>query len=158
MRVTMLGVAVLGAVLGAALGCSDATPPLPKTIPYTPPTSTPPIQPKPSAPEPWLGCSPIQQQVYNEAGSIYNYGGITSQYTLCADGRFNLRIENASLDQFDAPGTYAQSDSIVAFKFDATGAWTATGKLRGDLMIVEYNDVMIGADFANGTYVRQAPP
>jgi hypothetical protein len=75
-----------------------------------------------------------------------------SRFVLYADGTFNLKFP-----QGEYPGTYSRSDSTVAFRFvgsSAAGRWLADGIVRGDTLLVRYNDIMSMSDFENGAYVR----
>jgi hypothetical protein len=74
----------------------------------------------------------------------YHGGSLLSHYTLCDNGTFELGFESSRFPPFDYIGKYSQSDSAVAFNFvdsDLAGPWTATATLRGDRMIVVYNEI-----------------
>jgi len=85
----------------------------------------------------------------------------STQYVLCADGTFLLRLQSGRWGESEYLGKYSSSDSTVTFDFAASnlaGAWNAVGKLRGDTMTVVYNDVMVMANCIGGPYLRQAVP
>lgn len=157
--------AVSLAMLGIIVACADPVQPAAATA-LRPSVSAPAPTPSPARP-PWPGCPGDLQIVYQEAAPIYQAyyasqsGSLISQYTLCANGTFDLAFASGSFGLFDYQGTYSRSDSTVALYFndsDLAGAWIATAKLRGDLMSVEYDEVMAMADFVNGPYVRQSTP
>ena len=158
-------VPVMLAMCGFSLGCIDPVQPAGAAAAvYTPHPV--PVSPQPARPV-WNGCAPGVGRLYGEAVPVYQalydyHGGfLLSHYTLCDNGTFELAFESGRFPPFDYIGKYSQSDSDVAFNFvdsDLAGAWTATARLRGDTMIVEYNFVMMMADFVNGPYLRQGVP
>jgi hypothetical protein len=167
MRVAVLTITVpvmLG-MCGFSLGCVEPVQPAGAAAAvYTPHPV--PVIPQPARPV-WNGCAPGTERLYGEAVPVYQvlyayHGGfLQSHYTLCDNGTFELAFESGRFPPFDYIGKYAQSDSDVAFNFvdsDLAGPWTATARLGGDMMIVEYNSVMYMADFVNGPYVRQRVP
>ena len=88
--------------------------------------------------------------VYDRSSpSMYANG---SRFVLYADGTFHLQFP-----QGEYPGTYSRSDSTIAFRFvdsSVAGRWLADGIVRGDTLVVQYNDIMSLSDFENGAYVR----
>ena len=167
MRVGALTIVVplILAMCGFSLGCTDPVQPAGAAAAvYTP-------HPVPASPQParpvWNGCAPGVGRLYGEAVPVYqasyDYQGgfLLSHFTLCDNGTFELAFESGRFPPFDYIGKYSQSDSAVAFNFvdsDLAGAWTATARLRGDTLIVEYNFVMMMADFVNGPYLRDRVP
>jgi Tol biopolymer transport system component len=80
----------------------------------------------------------------------------TSRYVLYEDSTFGVQF-GSSYGFFEYPGKYSRADSVVSFLFDANaGRWTATGIVRGDSLIVIYNDEMHLDDFEDGVYRSSA--
>jgi hypothetical protein len=148
-------------VLAVLVACGDAT--------VQPTTPRPSFQPAVQRPTPrplWLGCPNGDGRLYQEAQPIYaayyasQSGIVVSQYTLCANGTFDLEFESGIWGVTDYLGSYSQDDFGVTFNFTDTnlaGSWVATGQFHGDTLAVVYNNVMMMADFVNGAYVRQSP-
>jgi hypothetical protein len=73
-----------------------------------------------------------------------------SRYILYDDGAFVMHFEGHS-DTAGGDGVYTETNGAVTFVW-ASGAWTATGSLGGDLLTVRYNAVAQGADFEDVVY------
>jgi hypothetical protein len=72
------------------------------------------------------------------------------RYVLYEDGTFTWFLNSTALD-----GRYAYEAPGITFTFaQGQGRWGATGTLRGDSLHVTVNEVMRGADFMDGLYVR----
>jgi Tol biopolymer transport system component len=95
--------------------------------------------------------------IYNRQTPHSHPSGALSRYVLYQDSRFGLQYISSRGGFFEYPGRYSRVDSVITFDFDAwnlAGAWQATGTLRGELLSIEYNIVMILSDFEDGVYVR----
>jgi hypothetical protein len=57
---------------------------------------------------------------------------------------------------FEYTGRYVVTDSLHTLTWDAnpTAPWVARALLRGDSLVVRFNDDMSMSDFIDGTYVR----
>jgi hypothetical protein len=111
----------------------------------TTPAPAPPTQPPPRQPDPSGGT------VYDRRSQSSIRG--SQSFVLNTDGTFALRYDFGGYT-----GRYSLSDSTIVFHFDdwnTAGPWIANGILREDLLVVAFNDVMLMADFENGTYVRR---
>ena len=92
---------------------------------------------------------------------VLNYGraakhtvplGVDSQYLLYGDGTFSLTYHTNPTAWYN--GTYARKDSEIVFTFDnRTAPWSAVGTLRGDSLLVRYNESMAGSSFESGAYL-----
>lgn len=95
--------------------------------------------------------------IYNRQTLHSNPSGALSRYVLHEDGTFGLQYLTATGRFFEYSGRYSSTDSVFTFDFDGwsvAGPWRATGTVRGDSLIVEYNIVMALSDFDDGVYVR----
>jgi len=90
----------------------------------------------------------------------------TQQYILYADSTFILHGNGGSFWSY--PGKYSRADSAITFAFDGVawdggdvaGPWMAAGIVRGDSLVVKYNDAMhndfwAGSYFEDGVYIRE---
>lgn len=95
---------------------------------------------------------------YPKGGSHQKYhGSLSSRYVLQDDGRFRLQYLSARHGFFEYLGSYTLETRSVVLAFDASntaGQWIATGTLQGECMTVEYNTVMMLADFLDGKHCR----
>ena len=71
------------------------------------------------------------------------------RYVLYHDGRFALQVVFDG--SFEYTGRYTKSDSLITLEFSPP--WGAEAVIRGDTMVVRYNDVMQHSDFVDGVYV-----
>ncbi len=81
----------------------------------------------------------------------------SSRYVFHDDTTFALQYVTPTFGFFEYKGQYSRADSVLTFDFDGwsvLGPWRAQGTLRGDTLIVRYNEVMILNDFEDGQYVR----
>ena len=152
---------IAAAMLSLSSACRDSTGPTKPGLsePTPPPVNPPPTQPAPVPPPPRSG------RIYEGDDSIYalfdfSHGGrLTSRYVLSEDATFGLQFFSPRVGFFEYAGKYARADSLITFEFDSGSGgqvWEATGVLRGDSLIVEYNVAMQWSDFMNGTYVRSS--
>jgi hypothetical protein len=114
----------------------------------------------PSAPLPSEPGSPISPPDFPPTSSVVGifdrispsyFGG--SRYVLYVDGTFALQYDG--IPAF--PGIYSRADSTIAFKFQGEsviGLWLAGGIVRGDSLVVKYNDAMRLSDFEDGVYIQ----
>lgn len=78
-----------------------------------------------------------------------------SRFVLGDDGTFALEYEG--LATYRGTYTYSPATGLIAFAWEGwsvIGPWEATGILRGDVLTVTYNIVMMLTDFENATYKR----
>lgn len=150
----------LGLLLVLSAGCSDAVQPEPPTAQPEPPTVASPEPPLTAQQDfPALSRPGV---IFNGAGAIYpptayHEGALTSRYVLYQDGSFGLQLLSPKFGFFEYTGHYVRMESHVALNFNASnlaGPWVATGNLRGDVLTVSYNIVMLLADFSDGAYLR----
>ena len=151
---------ITAATVSLSTACKDSLPP-------TEPGSSQPPSPLTDPPARW---EPFPQparpgRVYRGDDSLYalfdfsHQGRLASRYVLYEDATFALQFFSPRFGFFEYAGEYAQVDSLIAFEFEGwstAGPWEATGTLRGDSLIVEYNDAMSWSDFMNGAYVRSS--
>lgn len=148
----------------ALTGCSES-------VSLLEPRESPPVIHPPTLP-PSGPTLPISPGIYIEVEPIYGgpwfsgHGSLISRYVIVptsqstsgpSEGRFALEFASATWGNFAYAGSYVQTDSIVAFAFDAwsiSGPWVATAVLRGDVLSVKYNIDMMLSDFMDGDYVR----
>lgn len=146
-------------------GCSESTAVAPKSTAVFQPT--PPALPSAAFPNPpaFPGVS-RPAQVYVEGDSIYAFAyayhasRLQSRYVLYDDGSFSLQFSSLKFGFFQYPGTYLRSGSGILFLFrdsNVGGSWAADAKFSGTSMQVNYNAIMVGADFNNGLYVQEIP-
>ena len=127
----------LGALLMTLAGCKDS------------PLSVEPSAPARSEPRSLVG-------IFDRLDPLY-----TEQYILYADSTFILHGNGGSCCSY--PGKYSRADSAITFAFDGVawdggdvaGPWMAAGIVRGDSLVVMYNDVMNGFGFEDGVYIRE---
>ena len=126
----------------------------PPSIPITPP-------PKPSE---WPALD-RPATVFHEVGAIYasvesyhyHQGTPYSRFVLYEDGDFALQFISPRVGFFAYPGWYTRRDSVVSFRFvNTVTTWIAVGRVRGDSLLLRYNDYMLHSDFVDGSYVREA--
>ena len=81
-----------------------------------------------------------------------------TRYVLYEDGTFGLQSSSIA-QQYEVAGRYTRTDSLLSFVWDgrsSAGPWTSSAILRGNELIVTYNDVMLMTDFVDATYIRDA--
>ena len=149
---------IAAATVSVSTACRDSLPPTEPGFSQPPP----PVTDPPARWEPFPQTT-RPGRIYRGDDSIYalfdfsHQGRLASRYVLYEDATFALQFVSPRFGFFEYAGEYAQVDSLIDFAFDGwstAGPWEATGTLRGDSLIVEYNDVMWWSDFINGTYVR----
>jgi Tol biopolymer transport system component len=91
--------------------------------------------------------------------TIYNRlalhsSGHLSRYVLYQDSTFGLQYVGPPSGFFEYPGRYSRTDSVITFNFNFNGGGKATGTVRCDFLIVEYDIIMLLSDFEDGVYVR----
>jgi hypothetical protein len=140
---------LLAALFSLAAGCADTAPsePAPPGRPAAPTNpSLPPAFSGPPAPGLYQRISPARYSV-------------TDAYLLAPGA------ENAFVIIFDGgttypswSGRYTRADSVLDFRYNAgrgaAGEYGARGTLRGDTLLIRYNEAMRWADFEDGVYVR----
>lgn len=146
--------AALGAVLAILAACDEVVV-SPTADPEPVPADT--TQPHPLSFE----YPPVSEDasVYDRVSASMIPG--TSRYVLSADGTFGLQYLRPDWGFFEYAGRYSRADSVIAFDFNAwnlAGPWHAVGTFHGDSLVVEYNIVMMFADFEDGVYVRSPDP
>ena len=84
-----------------------------------------------------------------------SFGPGTSRYVLYKDSTFSLEYNGTSYGSFAFPGRVSRRDSTFLFDFEAVSAspWGAVGVLRGIVLVVRYNEIMLLTDFEDGDYV-----
>jgi len=145
-RVTV--VAAITAVCVTLTGCRESRLPLEPTVtvpggPVAPPTA-------PGFP-PVTGPAAIYPRI-----TPSSFPG-ESRYVLYEDSTFALQYLRADRGGFEYRGRYSRADPVIVFDFNDSnlaGPWQALGAVRGDSLVVRYNDVMSLADFEDGVYVR----
>lgn len=149
------------ALIGALSACAESTPVGPggqlveqPTTPPQSPTTTPPPFIEPSSPA----------HIYQETGPLYEFaysyhgGMLISRYVLYDDGSFALQFSSARYGLSAYEGTYFQSGSEIRFLFkdaNLAGPWEAVGTTDGNKLRVDYNGIMIAADFESGVYLKK---
>jgi len=137
---------------GTACGPSDTTLPTPPNTPVVNP-APPPAPPSESRP---LPAGPARTFVFDHEVS-YHVSDYTreSSFILYDSHAFALRFEGLSLEY---RGTYSESKGVIVFDWEGwsgAGPWGATGTLKGDTLIVNYNTIMSLTDFEDAAYVIQ---
>jgi hypothetical protein len=137
------------------------SPPPPPSVPIAPPSI--PITPPPK-PSEWPAPD-RPATVFHEVGAIYStvdlyhfhQGTPYSRFVLYEDGAVALQFISPRFGFGAYPGWYTRQDSVVSFRFvNSFIEWSAIGRVRGDSLLVRYNDYMLHSDFADGSYVREA--
>lgn len=137
------------ALLGMAGGCADVIGP-----DGPQPTGTTKPAPTESAAEKDFPAVTGPADVYHRT-TPHPFPGYESRYVLYEDGTFQLQYVTHRRGFFAYTGAYSRSESALTFEFDArnrAGPWKATGILDGSRLEVEYNVVMMLADFVDGVY------
>ena len=139
---------LLAALFSLAAGCAGSTP----SEPAPPGRPAAPINPSLPAPVSGPPAPGLYQRI---SPSRY---GVTDAYLLAPGA------ENAFVIIFDGgttypgwSGRYTRADSVLVFRYDAwsaAGEYAARGTLRGDTLLIRYNEAMRWADFEDGVYVR----
>lgn len=146
---------------------SDAVTGQPEVAPPTKPDiPTPPTKPDTAAPvQPLLPLFKGDIVVYERVSP--SSSGVASRYVLFPDGAFSveyLRTDATKLPiWFSYRGYSVRAASLIELAFNGTNTaagWAATAAIRGDSLIVDYNDVMEAAGFEDGVYGSSAtsPP
>jgi len=144
------GVVVGVLVLSAACAGSVPTSPTGTSQPAAPPLS--PATPPPATVFPALtGAS---RTFTFERELSYHVRDYTKQsrFVLYDDGAFVLQYIGLSIEY---RGGYTSTNGVIDFKWEGTstaGPWSATGTLAGDLLTVQYNELMELSDFENAVY------
>jgi hypothetical protein len=84
------------------------------------------------------------------------YGSDAYVLSLGADSAFVVVFADGS-SSGGWSGRYERADSVIVFHYNAwsaAGELGARGTLRGDTLLVRYNDIMQLTDFEDGVYVR----
>ena len=135
----------LGALLVTLAGCKDS--PLPVEPPAPPRSDLPPTSTVVGIfLRTWPSFTPTRQL-----------------YILYADSTFILQFDCCGSSPWLYPGKYSRAYSAITFAFDGVawdggdvaGPWMAAGIVRGDSLVVKYNDVMNGFGFEDGVYIRE---
>lgn len=87
-----------------------------------------------------------------------------SRYVLFPDGSFSVEYLHTDAAQrptwFPYRGYTIRADSLIQFAFNGTntaGGWAANAAIRGDSLVVDYNNVMEEAGFEDGVYAWSPP-
>lgn len=145
----------------ALSACAESTPVGPDAQAVAQPTTPAPSPATPLAPPFKAPSSPAH--IYQETGPLYAFaysyhGGILeSRYVLYDDGSFALQFASARNGLFEYDGKYVRSGSEIRFLFNDSntgGPWNAVGTTDGTKIRVDYNGIMIGADFESGVYLE----
>lgn len=115
------------------------------------PSPAPPSPPPPLTPPP---ISPSGSPIYLRVSHSYIPG--TQRYVFYDDASFGLQYETPDWGFFEYRGNYTRVESAISLRWNDAGAWTATGTVRGDSLIVEYSDDMLWSDFENGVYLLES--
>jgi hypothetical protein len=137
-------------VLAAACGSSAPTSPTGTNQPRSFPPATPP----PARNFPPLS-GPSRTFVFDRELS-YRVSDYTKQsrFVLYDNGAFVLQY--TSLGDKGYVGGYKDANGVIAFEWEgwsAAGPWGATGTLKGDVLTIQYNEIMQLTDFENAVYV-----
>jgi hypothetical protein len=139
-------------LVAIAASCSEPTryvPPAGVIVrPGSPVTVLPPL-PFPSLAKP--GTIYVEASPPNSAAPRY-----LTRYVLYDDGTHALQMGSTE-GGLEFTGSWTRADSTIAFKWDAwsaAGPWGATGTVRGEQLVVQYNAVMQMTDFEDEIYVR----
>ena len=154
----------MAVAIASLAGCSSESNP---TAPPLEPPSIVSQQPADAEPafHPDFPAPSNPDHIYNEAAPLYDFlapsqGKAVSRFVFYKDGTFSLQFSNSIFGFFEYKGTYAPYAAGIDLEFndgDLGGAWNATGILTGNSLQVNYNPIMIGADFNNGRYVESVP-
>jgi hypothetical protein len=119
--------------------------------PAAPPAPDQPVSPNPTAPAP---NPPATLGIYDRLTPSVFVG--TSRYVLYQDSSFALEYVAGATYRY--PGRFTRSDSLVRFNFTVPAAsepWIANAVLRGTVLAIQYNTLMLLSDFENGEYLRE---
>jgi Tol biopolymer transport system component len=143
---------VVLAIFGSAAACASdrVTGNAPASPPQSPPHPAGPPSPPPSpAPHSSILTDAVR---YDRSSPSHFADG--SSFVLLPNGLF--RTEYGS---FAYSGTYTRADSVVEFAYDDWfGQGTASGRLRGDQLVITFDGFMTFSDFESGTYTWSSPP
>ena len=73
-----------------------------------------------------------------------------SRFVLHDNGAFSLDYLN--LDGNPYRGSYTEENGLLNFTWEPCCGWSATGRLEGDSLKVQYNTMMQMADFEDAVY------
>ncbi len=111
------------------------------------------LDPTPREP-PSFPPAPGAVAIYERIGEHSWLAGYRSRYVFYDNGAFGLQYLRAGgSSMFEYAGTRSQADSVITFSFHGDGRWFATGTMRGDTLIVQYNIDMMLSDFEDGAYL-----
>jgi len=111
-----------------------------------------PVAPKPIVPTP---STPAILGIYDRLTPSVIVG--TSRYVLYQDSSFALEY-NTGGASYRYPGRFTRADSLVRFTFTVpvtAEPWVADAILKGDVLAVQYNTLMVLSDCENGEYLRE---
>jgi hypothetical protein len=137
-------------------GCADATQ---SGGPTAPPPASPPASPPTLNPPPFPALSRAGE-IFRGPDSLYDFfipsngSHLASRYVLYDSTTFALQFSSSNRGFSEYAGHYSSADSVLTFTFDVESRWGATGTLRGDSLIITYNDWAMMSDFMDGVYVR----
>lgn len=99
--------------------------------------------------------TPVSPVAIYERSGEHSWGG-RSRYVFYDNEAFVLQRLQAwpgrsSLHEY--AGTRSQADSVITFSFHGDSRWLATGTMRGDTLIVQYNTVTEFSVFEDGVYL-----
>jgi len=136
---------VLSAACGRSAPTSSTATSQPPAVPSTtpaPPTSFPPL----------TGPSRIFIFDRDLSYPVSNYTR-QSRFVLYDNGAFVLQYVGFA----DYRGGYTEANGVIAFEWEGwsvAGPWGATGTIRGDTLMVQYNLIMQLTDFEDAVYTR----
>ena len=89
-------------------------------------------------------------------GNLSFHGNLSQRYVFRDDGLFRLQYTSDRFGFFEYLGAFTRSATgVLLLQYDGDSRWQATGTLRGDSLVVDYNDIMIHSDFEPGVFVRR---
>lgn len=136
---------VVLAFVALVSACGGSTPTAPSPSPpvvVAPPPAPP---PGPSAPNFPAISRPARVFEYHSAARPVSGYTQNSRFVVYDDGTFELQYAGI----FSYPGTYSESGATIAFQF---GSSVALGERRGDLLDVQFDELMQHSDFENAVY------
>lgn len=141
--------AILALSIVLAAGCLDTAPSSPATA------SQPVAKINPPPPPPTLPTITAPSALFRRITPA-SYGSDSYLLSLAADSAFILIFPNGEM--YGAwSGRYERADSVLIFHFQGpspAGELTARGTLRGDTLLLRYDELMQMTDFEDGVYVR----
>jgi hypothetical protein len=107
------------------------------------------------SPPPWAPTITGPAVLYQRVSSA-RYGSDAYLLSLGPDSAFVIVLPGGGT-HWAWSGTYGRADSVLVFRYNAwnaAGESSARGTLRGDTLLLRYNDIMQMTDWEDGVYVR----